>query len=96
MTESAKTLLIMDPEAIEGLHKKLDEILSQRSSSSEVQESEWITGKKFMELVSIKAYNTFYNILDKIPASHQRKIGGKIYVHKETIRNYFEGAYQND
>ena len=97
MMQTEKTLLVFDPDQIkrsfQSLENKLDQILSERSGIKQEDPVEWITAKKFMEMVSIKAYNTFYKFMDKMPDELTRKINGKIYVHRDTIRKYFEGAY---
>jgi hypothetical protein len=93
MSESAPTLIAVDPNALRGIESKLDQILSERSNSRESESVEWITRKSFMDSVSIKAYNTFYKIESKIPESLKREINGKNYVHRDCIKKYFEGAF---
>lgn len=94
---SATTLIAIDPDQFQKelneLNKKLDKLLSNNSNFSNASEVEWITSKKFMELVSIKAPSSFYLILDKMPERLKKKIGGKIYVHKDTVRLYFENQF---
>lgn len=96
--ESTPTLIAVDPKALRGIEEKLDQIISDRENQkgyTSANEVEWITTKDFMNAVSIKAYNTFKKIKSKMPDSVIREINGRIYVHRGTIRKYFEGAYND-
>nr|MBI1230125.1 hypothetical protein [Cytophagales bacterium] len=94
---SEKTMLVFDQgfleEKLDLVNQKLDKILSSKDKSQNDIMVDWITSKAFMETVSIKAFSSFYNILDRIPEAMKKKVGGKIYVHRDTIRKYFEGAF---
>ncbi len=92
---SEKTLIAIDPEALKGIERKLDEILRLNPKVPIRDEVEWMTNKKFMEDVSIKAYNTFYKIRDKMPASLTREINGKQYIHRDAVKKYFQGEFSS-
>lgn len=55
--------------------------------------NEWLTNKQFKESVSIKAYNTFVQIRDKMPEHLKREINGKHYIHQDAVKRYFEGEF---
>ncbi len=95
MTENTRTLIAIDPEALEGIERKLDQILSMNPKTPIKEPVEWITNKKFMEDVSIRAYNTFAKIRDKMPDSMKREINGKQYIHREAVKSYFEGKFNS-
>jgi len=95
MSGSAQTLIAVDAEALNGIHEKLDRILSERSSAHKAEPVEWITRKDFMDSVSIKSYNTFYRIEAKIPDEMKAEINGKNYVHRDCIKKYFQGAFND-
>jgi hypothetical protein len=95
MTENTKTLIAIDPEALQGIEKKLDEILSMNAKGQIKDPVEWITNKKFMEDVSIRAYNTFAKIRDKMPDTLKREINGKQYIHREAVKKYFQGEFSS-
>lgn len=90
-----KTLIAIDPDALNLIEEKLDQLLSTRVRSKEKLEVEWLTNKQFKEAVSIKAYNTFVKIRDKMPDALKREINGKHYIHKEAIKRYFEGEFSS-
>jgi len=90
-----KTLIAIDPEALQGIEQKLDQILSMRPQKQSDDLVEWITNKKFMEQVSIRAYNTFARIRDKMPDSLKREINGKQYIHREAVHKYFQGDFSS-
>ncbi|MBS4070675.1 MAG: hypothetical protein KGZ90_05075 [Algoriphagus sp.] len=90
-----KTLIAIDPEALQGIEQKLDQILSMRPQKQSDDLVEWITNKKFMEQVSIRAYNTFARIRDKMPDSLKREINGKQYIHREAVQRYFQGDFSS-
>jgi hypothetical protein len=58
-------------------------------------EPEWITNSAFKEAISIKSYNTFVKIRDKMPESMKREINGKQYIHREAVKNYFKGDFSS-
>lgn len=90
-----KTLIAIDPEALQGIEQKLDQILSMNPNKSIEDPVEWITNKKFMEQVSIRAYNTFARVRDKMPDSLKREINGKQYIHREAVKRYFQGEFSS-
>ncbi len=90
-----KTLIAIDPEALQGIEQKLDQILSMNPKKSIEDPVEWITNKKFMEQVSIRAYNTFARVRDKMPDSLKREINGKQYIHREAVKRYFQGEFSS-
>lgn len=90
-----KTLIAIDPEALQGIEQKLDQILSMNPKNSTEENLEWITNKKFMEQVSIRAYNTLYKIRDKMPDSLKREINGKQYIHRDAVKRYFQGEFSS-
>jgi hypothetical protein len=98
MSATKNQVFTFDPEAItaglfkklEGIESKLDTILSGNKDNNEI-EVDWITAKKFMELLSIKSFNTLYKLLDK--GMSFKKVSNKIYIHKDEIKKYFSGAY---
>jgi len=92
---TAKTLIAIDPEALQGIEQKLDQILSMNPKKSIEDPVEWITNKKFMEQVSIRAYNTFARVRDKMPDSLKREINGKQYIHREAVKRYFQGEFSS-
>jgi len=73
--------------------EKLENLLTEKGKQK--MESEWITNKKFMEDVSIKAWNTFVKIRDKMPESLTREINGKQYVHRDAVKRYFQGHFNS-
>lgn len=98
--ESEVTMLIYEKSRLERLernvdqvHEKLDRILSGKDKNQNAIMVDWITSKAFMEIVSVKAFSSFYNILDRMPENLKKKVGGKIYVHRDTVQKYFEGAF---
>jgi hypothetical protein len=90
-----KTLIAIDPDALHAIEQKLDQLLSGREKLKENQELEWLTNKQFKESVSIKAYNTFVKIRDKMPESLKREINGKHYINREAIKKYFLGEFSS-
>lgn len=95
--EGAKTLIAIDPDQLrkemETVNMKLDKLLSSKQENHNSMEVDWITSKKFMEITSIKSFSGFYKVLDNMQEIDKKKIGGKIYVHKDTVRKYFEGQF---
>jgi len=74
--------------------EKLENLLTEKGKQK--MESDWITNKKFMEEVSIKAYNTFVKIKDKMPDSLKREINGKQYIHQDAVKRYFQGEFSKN
>jgi hypothetical protein len=95
MNVNSKTLIAIDPEALQGIERKLDQILSMNPKSQIHDPVEWITNKKFMEEISVRAYNTFVKIRDKMPESLKREINGKHYINREAIKKYFQGEFSS-
>jgi len=95
MTQSAKTLIAIDPEALQEIERKLDQILAEKPAQNSKPELEWLPNKKFMEEVSIKSYNTFCKIRDKMPEDLTREINGKHYIHREAVKKYFQGEFSS-
>ncbi|MBD8491088.1 hypothetical protein IFO69_20205 [Echinicola sp. CAU 1574] len=92
-----KTLLIIDPKSLSNkfriIEDKLDQLLSKESSFKEQDLVEYITAKKFMELVDMKSYNTLYKFFDR--GMQHKKIMGKYYIHKNEIKKYFAGEFNS-
>lgn len=95
MVKDFKTLIVIDPEALQAIEQKLDQLLSGREKVKDSQEVEWLTNKQFKESVSIKAYNTFVKIRDKMPEALKREINGKHYINREAIKKYFQGEFNS-
>ncbi|MCR9080898.1 MAG: hypothetical protein NXH89_00640 [Cyclobacteriaceae bacterium] len=95
MSEQTKTLIAIDPGALKEINRKLDEVLSMNSRHQEEPETQWMPNKEFMRAVSIKAYNTFAKIREKMPDSLKREVNRKQYIHRDAIRLYFEGMFSD-
>ncbi len=95
MKEFTKTLIAIDSEALQGIERKLDEILRLSPKAPIRDEVEWMTNKKFMEEVSVRAYNTFAKIRDKMPEALTREINGKQYIHRDAVKKYFQGEFSS-
>lgn len=78
---------------INSLRESLEKSQSDKSTNQNDLTVDWITSKKWMGTVDMKSYTSFYTVLDRMPDDMKTKVGGRIYVHKDTIRKYFEGAY---
>ncbi len=91
-----KTLIAIDPTALQIIEEKLDQLLTSRNNNPGLEApTVWITNKKFMEGVSIKAYNTFVKIRDKMPDTLKREINGKHYIHRDAVNKYFQGEFSS-
>lgn len=100
MKQAEKQVYVYDPDMaigltkkLEGIEAKLDRILSGNKEANEI-EVDWIPAKKIMELLSIKSMNTLYKLLER--GMNSRKVSNKIYVHKDEIKKYFSGAYNDN
>jgi hypothetical protein len=96
MKENSTTVFAIDPDYFERiLDQKLGEYFRQIPKAPVKDEPEWITNKRFMEEVSIKAYNTFVKIRDKMPESLIREINGKQYINRDAVKKYFQGEFSS-
>jgi len=96
MTESTNQKIVFDPyEWNKDIRVKLQEIDSKLEMMLKKEKQivvEWITFKKFMEVTEIKGRNTLSNKLDRM--KHKR-LNGRIFIHKDEIKKYYDGEYND-